>query len=93
MTKVAKATKILRVNVSTPTHVHPIKWSEKANLSVRQYGGGFKPKEYDPRMAQPRTNNVWSGEPYTCPELRVQPARAGAMDAYTLPSKGTGRSA
>jgi hypothetical protein len=89
----SKTAKVLRVNVSTPTHVHPIKWSEKANLSVRQYGGGFKPKAYDPRVAQPRTSSVWDSEPYTCPELRVQPARAGAMDAFGLPSKGPGRSA
>ena len=34
----------------------------------------------------PVRNSTVKGPPYTCPELRTNPYRAGSADAYRLPS-------
>lgn len=34
-----------------------------------------------------RNSTVRGGEPYTCPELRTTPYRAGSTDAFRLPSR------
>lgn len=36
--------------------------------------------------AVPVRNSTMRGAPYTCPELRSNPPRAGSADAYRLPS-------
>lgn len=38
-----------------------------------------------------RNSTVRRGEPYTCPELAPYSTRAGALDAYALPSITMGR--
>jgi hypothetical protein len=48
------------------------------------YGVEEKPT---PTKAQPDRINKMTGR-YHCPELRITPARPGAMDAYRIPSKG-----
>ena len=37
----------------------------------------------------PVRNSTMRGAPYTCPELRNNPPRAGSADAYRLPSLST----
>lgn len=34
-----------------------------------------------------RNSTVRGGKPYTCPELRTNPYRAGSTDAFRLPSR------
>lgn len=35
----------------------------------------------------PVRNSTMRGDPYTCPELRTNPHRPGAMDAFSVPSR------
>ena len=39
--------------------------------------------------AVPVRNSTMRGAPYTCPELRSNPPRAGSADAYRLPSRSS----
>jgi hypothetical protein len=50
---------------------------------------GEEPKA-EPPPPRPEYINRFDGPAYTCPELRVEPARPGAMDAYRLKSRGIG---
>lgn len=48
---------------------------------------GPSEKPTEPGVAMPDRISKMTGQ-YTCPELRTSPYRAGAMDAYKLPSRG-----
>lgn len=82
-----QASRLLRVNRQTPIHIAagPVSSKVKRIMSIKPQTSYAMPK---PENAAGPRNTAISRENYDGAELRPYDGRPGAMDAYSLPSKG-----
>jgi hypothetical protein len=82
-----KDTKV-HIVIGNKSKEHRANYVDTANKAAQSKVSSFQPRKREANEAGAPYKNIWTDEVYMGEELRPFAGRAGAMDAYALPSSG-----